>query len=416
MKNRNVSIWFIKRLSFALYLFFFSLLIFSCSSNKKSTTASNYIDVEKAVGSGEILNLSDYASDIEYIPLETNKMSVLGTIRDIAYRSNKIYVRDNNNVVKIFDNSGKYLSTIDRNGRGPEEYNSIGWSSPSPCGRGVYVLDSSGDLFLYDHNGLFVEKREFPKEEYMRFSSFTFLDSGFIAAAHALDMSAISAGKIKHTLFLLDNSLNVIDKKSFFQEGGIKTTMDGDKIISISISIKNIYLHNYENQVRFLFNSQDTIHTVNREAVFKDAFVLNLGKYKDNEAAPDHMPDNLSEFIKLSPPFFETDNHLYLQFDFGENAPEKVVTERLGINGEIIPTTDAIVNAIFNKQSGKLILLDRPSLNKKGFLEDIKGGHPFWPRFMGANGELMAYINAYEFDDAAEDDNPVVVIVKPKKQ
>lgn len=95
--------------------------------------------------------------------------------------------------------------------------------------------------------------------------------------------------------------------------------------------------------------------------------------------------------------------------------------------------TDANVNALFDKRSGKLILLNRPTPNTIGFVEDISGGLPFWPRYMGSQGELITYANTFDIIDAAEldnqnssfikelstkikeDDNPVVVIVKPKK-
>lgn len=440
MKSRIVSIWFVQRLRLTLPLIFIPLLIYSCNSNKKRIIANNQIDVEQAVGSGAILNLSDYASDIQYIPLETNEESVLGAIRDIAYESNKIYVRDNNNVVKIFDNSGKYLSTINRSGRGPQEYNRIGSFRPAPQDKGVYILDNAGDLFLYEHDGTFIEKRSLPKEENMRFSSFAFIDNSIFVATHAMNMSNLEAGNIDYNVFLLNDSLATISEKSFFQAEGVKTTMDGGKITSISIFIKNLYLHKYDNQVRFLFDSQDTILTVNREGVFKDAYLLNYGKYKESKEDKEmHTLGALKKSIQITPPFFETENHLYLKFDFGEYAPEKIVTEKKGveafngISGVMNAQTDANVNALFDKRSGKLILLNRPTPNTIGFVEDISGGLPFWPRYMGSQGELITYANTFDIIDAAEldnqnssfikelstkikeDDNPVVVIVKPKK-
>lgn len=430
MKNTIVFIWSVKRLSLAI--FFILPMMFSCSSNKEGTVSNNYIDVERAVGTGKILKLSDYASDIQYVPLETREESVLGTIRDISFEDNKFFVRDNNNVIKIFDKSGKYLSTIDRSGRGPQEYNGIVWFKPAPQAKGAYLLDRSGTLFLYEYDGTFIEKRTLPKEENMIFSSFAFIENNLFVATHSLDFKNIAAGDIDYNVFLYDDSLSVINERSFSHNGAVQTKMDGTNIRSIAISIKNIYLHNYNNQIRFLFDSQDTILTVNKEGVFKDAYILNYGKYKDSENSPDFILGEVGKYIKIAAPFFETDSYLYLRFDFGEYAPKKVVTE-IRINGEMIPKTDASVNALFNKQSGELILLNMPTPNKRGFVEDIKQGLPFWPRFMGANGELIAYINTFEILDAVEsdnqcstfisdfsatlkeDDNPVVVIVKPKK-
>ena len=433
MKNRNVSIWVAQCLRLTLSSIFLFLLIFLYSCDNKSDIANNQINVEEVVGSGAVLKLSDYASDIQYIPLETNEKSILGNIRDIAYEAEKIYVLDNKNVIKLFDNTGKYLSTIDRSGRGPEEYNRIVSFVPAPHSNGVYIMDSSGDLFLYDQDGAFIEKKSLPKEEKIKVSSFLFMDTCILTAAYSMNMKDLS-GNIDHNIFLYNNSLNIIDTKSFSQEGGIVTTMNGGAIASITISIRPIYVHKYANQARFLFDGDDTIYTVNKEGVFKDAYVFNYGKYRHNDQEPDLItPIAESKFIKISPPFFETENYLYLVFDFGENAPEKIESNSKSVNGNLMSQIDTRVNAVFDKKSGKLKLLNRPTPEKRGFVEDIKGGLPFWPAFMNSTGELISYSNAFDIIDTVEsdslsssfikgiaaklteDDNPVVVIVKPKK-
>ncbi len=408
MKNRKISP--------LLILCFILTLTISCDRGSENSIANNQINVAEAVGSGTILNLSDYATDILYIPLETNEQSILGNIRDIAYDSKKIYVLDNKNVIKIFDNTGKYLTTIDRIGRGPQEYNRISSFKPAPNNKGVYILDSSGDLFFYDNDGVFIEKRTFPTEEGRRFSSFLLMDSNVVVASHSMNMSDLSAGNIDYNIFVLNSSLNIINEKSFSQEGGIKTTMNGSEIASISIFIKNVYLHKYGNQTRFLFDVQDTIFTVNRDGVFKDAYDLNYGKYKENKENSDpSTPAAENKSIQMTPPFFETDHYLFLVFNFGINAPEKIETNSKSMNGILMPQVDASVNAIFNKKTGELILLNRTVSGKKGFVEDLKGGLPFWPSYMGSAGELISYTNAFDIEDMPENDNPVVVIVKPKK-
>lgn len=435
MKNRRLSVLLALNVRLSISLIFIISLIISCSGEKESSIAHNQINVADAVGSGSILKLSDYASDIQYIPLETNEKSILGNIRDIAYEGGKIYVLDNNNVIKIFENSGKYLSTIDRSGRGPQEYNRISSFKPAAQDKGVYVLDNSGDLFLYDHDGLFIEKRSFPKKEGMRFSSFVFIDSCILTATHSMGvgMNAISVGNVDYDVFLFNNSLDTIAVKSFSQAGGIKTTMSGGQIASIEIFIKYIYLSEYGNQTSFLSHNLDTIFTVNKEGIFKDAYLLNYGKYRSSDQEPDaSKPEAERESIEINPPFFETDKYLYLTFNFGANAPEKHEYETKGMNENFAPRTDVNVNAIFDKKSGKLMLLNRPAPDKRGFVEDIKGGLPFWPSYMSSKGELIAYsnalnlINAVESDSNSssfikelsaklkEDDNPVVAVVKQK--
>ena len=89
--------------------------------------------------------------------------------------------------------------------------------------------------------------------------------------------------------------------------------------------------------------------------------------------------------------------------------------------------------AIAEKGTGKLKALARTAEGENGFKEDLEGGPVFWPSFTGAGGELISYKNAYQILDAAgkagegsgslqslasllkEEDNPVVIIVNPKR-
>jgi len=76
--------------------------------------------------------------------------------------------------------------------------------------------------------------------------------------------------------------------------------------------------------------------------------------------------------------------------------------------------------------------LARPQEGKKGFLDDLEGGVPFWPTAISSEGNLIAYKQAYKIIDAAlqgnasknlseiasrlgEDDNPVMIVVDLKK-
>jgi len=76
-------------------LFFVVLLMclaVSCD-NKKTTLLPNVIQVESAVGNYNILNFSDYATDIKYIPLETNDSALIGMISQISYENGKIFIK-----------------------------------------------------------------------------------------------------------------------------------------------------------------------------------------------------------------------------------------------------------------------------------------------------------------------------------
>ena len=91
------------------------------------------------------------------------------------------------------------------------------------------------------------------------------------------------------------------------------------------------------------------------------------------------------------------------------------------------------VCSIFDKNTGKLILLNQPVKHKYlGFRNDLDGGPCFWPKYISAEDEMVTWWTADEFLDiygqlsnpSAElksiaeklnsDDNPVLMVVKLK--
>lgn len=104
----------------------FEVIDFTPAVNKKSNAYEvKIIDIEAAVGTGRVMELSEIADKVQYVPLETTKESLVnGGIITLSYVNGLIYVMDMSQV-KIFDSNGKYLSTVNRQGRGPEEYTDI---------------------------------------------------------------------------------------------------------------------------------------------------------------------------------------------------------------------------------------------------------------------------------------------------
>lgn len=70
-----------------------------------------------------LVNLSDLALDIEYIPLQTTKKSLIKFIQKVVIREDRIYIQDNVIEIMCFDKQGKFIYKLDKTGRGPGEYN-----------------------------------------------------------------------------------------------------------------------------------------------------------------------------------------------------------------------------------------------------------------------------------------------------
>ena len=114
--------------------------------------------------------VSEYASSIEYIPLEDREECLLSNELNVVVTAQDIFVHDaKENKVFRFDKTGKFMNLMGKRGQGPGEYNRI---------FGIYADDSSKECFLlepfsnrinvYDYNGTF--KRNIQEKGYYIYS------------------------------------------------------------------------------------------------------------------------------------------------------------------------------------------------------------------------------------------------------
>ena len=111
----------------------FFLVIFCSCGNKKSQDSSNSNSVIRIDLLSEprvtVTKLSEFAANVEYIPLQTTKNSLLGDFAiKIVSRNDKIYIENGGlggGEIMCFDMAGKFLFKLQNFGRGPEEYVSL---------------------------------------------------------------------------------------------------------------------------------------------------------------------------------------------------------------------------------------------------------------------------------------------------
>jgi hypothetical protein len=101
-----------KKLVISLTLFFY-FQISNCQPDKIDALTSPRTSIN---------NLSEIATDIGYIPLETTPNSIMGRIINVKIRNNYIYIATVDNKIFCFDGTGRYLFNLNKAGRGPEEY------------------------------------------------------------------------------------------------------------------------------------------------------------------------------------------------------------------------------------------------------------------------------------------------------
>ena len=104
-----------------------TLSMAGCTSSTQENGLVPEINIEDAVFNETTVNLSEFASSIEYIPLETTADAYLGNVSKCAVDNNYIYVASSQmqKTIHVFSPDGKFLRNIGNKGRAKGEYVAI---------------------------------------------------------------------------------------------------------------------------------------------------------------------------------------------------------------------------------------------------------------------------------------------------
>ncbi|MCX6262829.1 MAG: 6-bladed beta-propeller [Bacteroidia bacterium] len=139
----------------------FAMIFFCFCDSKRSKDSSNSDSVIRidllSKPKSTVTKLSEFATNVEYIPLQTTKNSLLGEFAlKIVSADNKIYIRNSGlgGEIMCFDVNGKFLFKLQNLGRGPEEYTSITDFDVSSDNKILTVLSNvDRKILVYDISG-----------------------------------------------------------------------------------------------------------------------------------------------------------------------------------------------------------------------------------------------------------------------
>jgi len=403
----------------ALWILFIYLSVSCC--NKKDSLPLNVIPLASEVGNYNILNLSDYVSEIKYIQLETNDSVLIGAIPRICYENEKILIKDRTNNCYLFDNNGNFCRKIGQSGQGPNDYLYI---TQFFITDDLIFLKDRLKILIYDFDGYLVEKiswrpTDFPAE-YISHGDFYIVP--LKKETFVMDVVTFSGYYPKAILFETNQSgVKIIKEYPNF--------ITLDKVLPIIFGTESGIIYRFQHEVRTYKGINDTIFTIGQDTEMKAAFIYNSGKYGPTLSYFEMREgENARDNYIIPGAIYESTNHLFIEFSFGKYAPEPV--ESVNSQGGRYTQTD--VRGIFDKRTGKLALMRQPVKGKFGFKNDIDGGPVIWPDYISTNNELVTMIQPSEFmeyydkitNPSAElteiahriewDDNPIVIVAKLK--
>lgn len=426
-----------------VFILFFSLVIFSCNNViKKSNQYLSYtvIDVGSNVGKGRVVDLSEIAYDITYIPLESNSDSFIGRSPVVIFENERIYIKSSG-VIKVFDSRGKYIFTFDRKGRGPHEYF---WDRPRvEKGTGkFYVAEFKGGnivLKIYSRDG------DFQNEIVM-----SFVQNRFVAidktSANCYSFKLYNHSEIPGVMeqdnefsrILVDSLSNVIgyipklptDSRLVLDENRAELIPKGIKLINpLGNSIPQA-LHFFKDSIRVYDFFGDTIYSFEDSSSLHPRYVMDYGKYASSKIFLNQTTDYSGKLITIDHNFYyETDNFLLLSFLLRDYAHEPFYGKKSYLHLKDQEIRDSY--GYFNKITNKFTFLNQPLKGMQGFRDDIHHGPPFVPTYLSGDKYMLTVYYPHTLmdyacnnkvsgqlqkiiDGLAENDNIVVALVKLK--
>ncbi|MHC1779854.1 MAG: 6-bladed beta-propeller [Bacteroidales bacterium] len=408
--------------------------LISCNnSNIKNDGNFAIFDVESNVGKGRVVNLSEIATNIRYIPLETNRSSVVGS-PVVLYENGRIYIRSLGKT-KVFDTLGKYLFTFDRRGRGPEEYSYA--SNPTIVGYSgdITVTERKGDstiLKYYSRDGIFIKDISVPNPN-NNFLANTVVLNPNLYIVHV--SNSLLRPERKNIAILFDSLSNLIGfvpkpvVKMKRKKNDVRTIVLGNKTVNIDAGDVSAYLKISRDKIKVYSSMGDTIYAFEKGEL-KPEYALFYGKYKkENYVIPQNPHEIAKDFINISNfIYFETVNLLLIEFNLRGFAHEPYIGGAYIFGNKTKRTTSL---ALFNKVTKEFTIMNQPVKGCPGFRENLMSGPPFNPHHLSYDGHiasiyypgtLISYASkntvSEEFKKMVaglkETDNPVVAIAKLK--
>ena len=414
------------------FFLLFVLMIVACSKPPKNSELI-VIDLEANIDNFKRVDLSELATEVEYIPLETNQNCLISLIRNIDINREFIFISHYGECL-LFDTKGKFISLIGKKGKCPGEYLYPGLVN---IGENSLFISSYRDLLIYNKSGEFIEKVKNP----VNFDNTPFnknwiplSDSLFICQIRNVmgqeENKAIIFNRYSDTVQLFPNHIkfNRIKNSSRTDDGRAE-------------------FYFFRNELFYKEYTDDTLFRLNNKKLMEPVFTFNLGKFKmpyqlRSLPSAEYM-GKINDYIWIIN-HFETEHFFFFKFYFGSHYPFKTKKEYL-IEGES-RFGWAPVLGVYKKKTGEAFIVQPPeiddSVNPNGIGNDWDGGLNFFPEARINDStllmsflpyELKKFVRTVAFKNSTpkypekkkelerlakslnENDNPVLMLVKLKE-
>lgn len=330
------------------------------NENSESSILPPYsINIEKIISTVESENLSKITDNITYIPLETSPDYFLRRVHEYLFFNNTLLVHDFSNLYQ-FSKQGKFLKKISAKGTGPSDYtyvNAIIKNNKST----LFYLFTSGKINRYDKDVNYLKSS--PKSDYMYFGITTPWDTYLMYLG--ANFKVIGDTTTIYSFAEMDILGNIV--RQIPNPSPVEATYHG-------LIFNFIPLYKYKESVRFMDYGNDTLFTFTEKGDKMPYAICNLGSMKrevNTSGFNEQKMEALSSKL-LVDRICEDDQFIYITLQWGVSNKHQYI--------------------LFNKKTGSL-----SNLGNQGFVNDIDGGIPFFPRFIEEDGTKVMWMQAEDF-------------------
>lgn len=300
----------------------FMMLFVGCSYSRpnieEKEATLKLIDIKNSSILVDSLNLSDAASGIDIVKLETTSQSLIRMIQNIVVTSQYIFVHDLTEGILKFSLDGKFLNKIEKKGEGPEDYLNIFQFIVKEDEEALYFYTVKG-FKVYDYEGRFKKSIAFEDKFYGNENRIIMFKDNFFLNDKLpvlLKLEELSETKDFWTFALTDSMFN-IHKKYYNPDfkGQEKHILDNAAVFS---GWKNYWTENfasvdfYNDTFMMKFYGGDTIYIFSdHDKEFESCYTLLYGDKPSFELSHQWAKSkDYYKFINITK-LYNTRNYLY---------------------------------------------------------------------------------------------------------
>lgn len=290
-------------------LYAFLATVIFLSGCRQSSTPNRRISDSKNDFTTTQLNLIDFLADtsshhsmvrtIKFIKLETTEECVLGSVSKILHFDDKYYLLDSKvKRIFLFHESGKFLKTIGKFGRGPGEILEV-YDIELDRAKGTVLLlsNNSRAIQVYSADGEYIRTQKFDFNT-LRFASFggeeIAMFSNFSDEPYNIRICK-SSGEILKLFPYPENTFPM----HFYFSGGLKSTLSGSALYCNATSSKIYeFFSDGTSYLKYDINMGSRAWPDEKKYQFND-FFLSISRFE-------------TDFIGSN--FLETDKYFYFDY------------------------------------------------------------------------------------------------------